>query len=386
MQRSVTQHHDAFGSRSKANRRCGRTAGGAAFVGAALAAFGLQPTAATPATFIMCGVTPSTSYDIMSNGVPAATRASTVVGSLNFAMDVSMGTLVSIAPIDLAPPAPPLFSSLDTGQPGCATASWIPSGDPTVIGYVVVHGSSSVAGGGASNYDYSVEVGSTSSLDVCLLPLGTHYFAVRAKNIGGMLSAYSTERSVVIVVVSGLISYFDARAESDGVHLAWRVDAHEVVRGYRVYRSAADDVQRVLNDDLLAAGATSFVDATAKPGLAYTYMLAAVKENGDEVLSMPIVVMTAPLSFQLEPNAPNPFNPSTRIAFTLPEGERAVVRVYDVRGAHVATVLDSRLNAGWHHVQWNGVDDAGSPVASGTYFYTLAAGRKTASRKMVLVK
>jgi hypothetical protein len=136
----------------------------------------------------------------------------------------------------------------------------------------------------------------------------------------------------------------------------------------------------------VAPGATSFVDATAKPGLAYTYMLAAVKENGDEVLSMPIVVITAPLAFELEPNAPNPFNPSTRIAFTLPEAERAVVRVYDVRGAHVATVLDSRLSAGRHHVQWNGVDDAGTPVASGTYFYTLAAGKKAVSRKMVLVK
>jgi hypothetical protein len=125
-------------------------------------------------------------------------------------MDVSTGTLVSIAPIDLAPPTPPLFNSLDSGQPGCATASWVPSGDPTVIGYVVAYGSSSVAGGGASNYDYSVEVGSTTTLDVCLLPLGTHYFAVRAKNIGGMLSAYSAERSVVIVVVSDDLRY-DAR-------------------------------------------------------------------------------------------------------------------------------------------------------------------------------
>jgi hypothetical protein len=301
-------------------------------------------------------------------------------------MDVSTGTLVSIAPIDLAPPTPPFFTSLDTNQPGCATASWIPSGDPMVIGYVVAYGGHSVAGGGASNYDYSVEVGSTDSLDVCLLPPGTHYFAVRAKNIGGMLSAYSAERSVVIVVVSVLISRFDARAESDGVHLAWRVDADEIVRGYRVYRSAADDAQRVLNDALLAPGATSFVDATAKPGLAYTYMLAAVKENGDEVLSVPIVVITTPLAFELEPNAPNPFNPSTRIAFTLPEAERAVVRVYDVRGAHVATVLDSRLNPGRHHVQWNGVDDTGTPVASGTYFYTLVAGKRTVSRKMVLVK
>jgi hypothetical protein len=322
----------------------------------------------------------------MSNGVPVATGASTVVGLLNFAMDVSTGTLVSIAPSNLAPPTPPLFAALDPSQPGCATASWVPSGDPTVIGYVVAYGSQSVAGGSATNYDFSVEVGATSSLDVCQLELGTHYFAVRAKNVAGMLSGYSAERSVDILIVTVLISRFDARAASDGVHLAWRVDADEIVRGYRVYRSAADDVQRVLTDELLPASTTTFVDATARPGVAYTYMLAAVKENGGEVLSIPIVVTTAPLSFELEPNAPNPFNPSTRIAFTLPDAERAVIRVYDVRGSHVATVLDSRLNAGRHHVQWDGVDDAGTPVASGTYFYSLAAGKRTVSRKMVLLK
>jgi len=216
--------------------------------------------------------------------------------------------------------------------------------------------------------------------------MGTYYFAVRAKNVAGMLSGYSAERSVTIVVVSVLITRFDARGESDGVHLAWRVEADEVIRGYRVYRGAAGEGQRILNDPLLPGDARSFVDATAQPGVAYTYLLAAVKENGDEVLSIPVVATMAPLTLELEPNVPNPFNPRTRIGFTLPESERATLRVYDVRGAHVATVLDSRLGPGRHHVDWNGVDDAGTSVASGTYFYTLAAGKQTVSRKMVLVK
>jgi hypothetical protein len=342
--------------------------------------------AAAPATVITCGVAPATSYDIMNNGVPVATGASTVLGLLDFAMDVSTGTLVSIAPGNLAPPTPPQLTSVDASQPGCATVSWAPSSDPNVIGYVVAHGSRSVATGDASNYDFSVTVGAVSSIEVCDLPLGIHYFAVRAKNTGGMLSGYSVERSVNILFVSVLISRFDGREQADGVHLAWQVDGDELVQGYRVYRSAAGDVQRLLNVDLLPASTTTFVDATVRPGVAYTYLLAVVKENGDEVMSMPIVVATAPLSFGLEPNAPNPFNPSTRIAFTLPQTERAVVRVYDVLGAHVATLFDSRLNAGRHHVTWNGANDAGTPVASGTYFYTLAAGTRTASRKMVLVK
>jgi hypothetical protein len=231
-----------------------------------------------------------------------------------------------------------------------------------------------------------MEVGATGAAEVCFLPLGRQYFALRAKNVAGMLSGYSAEHSVDIIVVSVLISRFDARAQSDGVHLAWSVETDELVQGYRVYRGAASDAQRVVNDALLPAGATSFVDTGARPGVAYTYVLAAVKESGEEVRSIPIVVSVAPLTFDLEPNIPNPFNPSTRIGFSLPDAERAIVRIYDVRGAHVATVFDARLGAGRHHVDWNGVDDSGAPVASGTYFYTLAAGKRTMSRKMVLVK
>ncbi|HXV12924.1 MAG TPA: FlgD immunoglobulin-like domain containing protein [Candidatus Krumholzibacteria bacterium] len=346
-----------------------------------------RPACAVDATVLMYGVKPATSFDLIRNGVPVSAGASTALGSLAFVMDVSTGTLVAIAPVgDLAPPAPPLFTSVEVGLPGCATASWMQSGDPTVIGYVVAYGSQSVAGGGASNYENMIEVGATGSAEVCFLPLGRQYFAVRAKNIGGMLSAYSVERSVDIVIVSVLISRFDARPRGDGVHLEWQVEADEVVSGYRVYRGAAGEAQRVLNDALLPSDATSFVDASVRGGVAYTYVLAAVKENGEEVFSIPVVAMVAPLSFDLEPNVPNPFNPTTRIGFTLPESARAILRIYDVRGSHVATVLDSPLGAGRHHVEWNGVDDAGTPVASGTYFYTLAAGKRTVARKMVLVK
>ncbi len=366
--------------------RSSRRARAATVVVLSWAAFGHpRPARAVDATVLMYGVKPATSYDVIRNGVPVSAAASTAVGSLAFALDVS--SLVAIAPVgDLAPPPPPLFTSVETALPGCATASWIQSGDPTVIGYVVAYGGQSVAGGEAASYENTVEVGATGSADVCFLPLGRQYFAVRAKNIGGMLSAYSAERSVDIVVVSVLISRFDARAHGDGVHLAWHVDADEIVLGYRVYRGAAGDIQRVLNDALLPSDAVSYIDATARPGVAYTYVLAAVKENGEEVRSIPIVVTTAALSFGLEPNVPNPFNPTTRIGFTLSASERAILRVYDVRGARVATVLDARLGAGRYHVDWNGVDDAGRPVASGTYFYSLAAGKRTESRKMVLVK
>ncbi len=336
-------------------------------------------------TLLACGVEPATSFDILRNGVPALSGASTALGSLAFAMETNSGTLVSSAPLgDLAPPAPPLFTALETAEPGCAVAVWIPSGDPTVVGYVVDYGTQSVKGGGASQYEHSMEVGATGSASVCFLPLGTNYVAVRSKNLAGMLSTYSEERSVVIVIVSVLISRFDARVAPEGVRLEWRIEADEVVRGFRVYRSAAGELQRVLTD--LPGDANTFLDKDAQPGVAYTYVLAALKENGEEVRSIPVIVATTPLSFDLEPNFPNPFNPRTRIGFSLPKPERAVVAIFDARGSRVTTLLDTYLHAGRHSIDWNGTDSAGLRVASGTYFCLLTAGKKRQSRKLVLLK
>jgi hypothetical protein len=336
-------------------------------------------------TVLAYGVEAVTSFDIMRNGVPVTSGASTALGSLAFAMETNSGTLVAIAPLgDLAPPAPPVFTSLEATDPGCAVAAWTPSGDPTVVGYVVDYGTQSVGGGEASEYEHSMEVGATGSASVCFLPLGTNYVAVRAKNLAGMLSAHSEERSVLIMHVSVLISRFDARAQPDGVRLEWKIEADEIVRGFRVYRSAAGELQKVLTD--LPADATGFVDTEAEPGVAYTYVLAAVKESGEEVRSIPVVVAMEPISFELEPNFPNPFNPQTRIGFALAQPGRAVLAIFDVRGARVTTLVDTHLRPGRYSIDWHGTDAAGLRVASGTYFCLLAASKKRQSRKLVLLK
>ena len=84
-------------------------------------------------------------------------------------------------------------------------------------------------------------------------------------------------------------------------------------------------------------------------------------------------------------NAPNPFNPRTTIRFTLPSAEHARLMVFDVAGRRVATLFD-RVASGDQRVDWNGVDAAGNPVASGIYYYKLEAGDVTMSRKMALIK
>ena len=88
----------------------------------------------------------------------------------------------------------------------------------------------------------------------------------------------------------------------------------------------------------------------------------------------------------LEQNVPNPFNPETRIGFSLARGARTVVRIYDVAGRLVTTLLDRDLPAGRHEVTWRGTDGRDRSVATGVYFYQVRSGGDVMTRSMVLLK
>lgn len=88
----------------------------------------------------------------------------------------------------------------------------------------------------------------------------------------------------------------------------------------------------------------------------------------------------------LDQNRPNPFNPSTTIAFDLPRPQRVQVSVYTVDGKRVATLRDGTLAAGRHEITWNGRDAKGRPQASGVYLYRLETAQGVESRRMTLVR
>jgi hypothetical protein len=90
----------------------------------------------------------------------------------------------------------------------------------------------------------------------------------------------------------------------------------------------------------------------------------------------------------LGPNRPNPFNPRTEIAFDLPVASRASLRVYDVAGRLVRTLLDAELPAGPGTATWDGRDDAGQAVPTGAYLCRLATagGGAPLTRRMLLVR
>lgn len=84
---------------------------------------------------------------------------------------------------------------------------------------------------------------------------------------------------------------------------------------------------------------------------------------------------------------PNPFNPVTKIAYSVKEAGPAAIEVYNVAGRVVRTLLDKELDAGTSgYVTWDGRDDTGDRCASGVYFYRILAPGFTASRKMIMLK
>jgi len=90
--------------------------------------------------------------------------------------------------------------------------------------------------------------------------------------------------------------------------------------------------------------------------------------------------------YNLGKNYPNPFNPETYISFTLPEGARASLTIYNVLGKAIRVLVDREMTAGTHTLRWDGTDESGTPVSSGIYFYRLKAGAFDHTMRMVLMK
>ena len=90
---------------------------------------------------------------------------------------------------------------------------------------------------------------------------------------------------------------------------------------------------------------------------------------------------TLPLGFTLEQNFPNPFNPSTTIRFSMKHADHVVLKMFNIAGQEVFTLLDRQSNSGNHAVQFNAND-----FGSGTYFYSLTVGKQSSVKKMVLIK
>jgi hypothetical protein len=93
-----------------------------------------------------------------------------------------------------------------------------------------------------------------------------------------------------------------------------------------------------------------------------------------------------PARFALEQNKPNPFNPATEIRYHLPAAGEVTLKIYDVRGREVRSLVEGPQTAGSHVVRWDGRGNDGDRVSSGIYVYRMLAGEQVLQRKMTLLK
>jgi hypothetical protein len=93
-----------------------------------------------------------------------------------------------------------------------------------------------------------------------------------------------------------------------------------------------------------------------------------------------------PLDYSLSQNFPNPFNPTTSVQFTVPQEGLVTIKVYDMLGQAVADLYSGNAQAGTYTLNWDGKDNSGNAVSSGSYIYKMTAGDFVQSKKMTFLK
>lgn len=125
----------------------------------------------------------------------------------------------------------------------------------------------------------------------------------------------------------------------------------------------------------------SFIDNNVTAGT-YSYRLKQIDFNGTfEYSNIIEVEVSSPQNFELSQNYPNPFNPSTTISFSLPQNVFVILKVYDVIGNEVATLVNEEKSAGRYDINFNAAN-----LSSGIYFYSISAGSFNQVNKMTLIK
>jgi hypothetical protein len=96
--------------------------------------------------------------------------------------------------------------------------------------------------------------------------------------------------------------------------------------------------------------------------------------------------LNLPVSFELGQNYPNPFNPTATIEYALPQAVKVELRVFNILGQAVRTLVDEEKGAGYYQVVWDGKDQTGQSASSGIYLYQIKAGDFIETKKMQLIK
>jgi YVTN family beta-propeller protein len=202
----------------------------------------------------------------------------------------------------------------------------------------------------------------------------------------------SPETFTIGLPVSVTLTGFEAAIEEGSAVLRWTTGLEVGTDGYHLLRSESEIgiYQRVTDEMISAYGGVKgasyeYRDGTVQPNRRYFYKLEEVEINGPGTMHGPYELVYK-LTFSLEQNTPNPFNPTTTIRYSVASDTHVRLLIYDVAGRRVRTLVDGNKRPNMYKVVWDGTNDAGQSVATGVYFYRITAGKFVQTKKMLLLK
>ncbi|HEY6436975.1 MAG TPA: T9SS type A sorting domain-containing protein, partial [Ignavibacteriaceae bacterium] len=212
--------------------------------------------------------------------------------------------------------------------------------------------------------------------------LGNYTITVQGNGSGGAPPIHRRTISLDVIVPVELAS-FSATRDNNDVILSWFTATETNNRGFEVQRKTNVDYEGIAFVE--GYGTTTetqnylFRDVNVPSGT-YTYRLKQMDFDGSFSYSDEVEI-EQPAVFYLAQNYPNPFNPSTNILYSVPTDGNVSLKVYDILGNEVSTLVDEFKQAGTFDVVFDG-----SNLSSGVYYYRLTTLEMTTTKKLMLTK
>ncbi|MBD3384614.1 T9SS type A sorting domain-containing protein [candidate division KSB1 bacterium] len=252
---------------------------------------------------------------------------------------------------------------------------------------------SQVLNAGANNLNFNVPLNAVTgncfarfrlSINGGLLPGGGA--------VDGEVEDYQTS-----ILVPIELSSFEVKSVPEGVLLQWITQSETENMGFHIYRSntKSSDYKKITDNMIAGVGNSlsktqyEYTDTRVVEGELYYYKLADISYNGVTTMHGPKKIKFAekqPHAYQLKQNFPNPFNPETRVEFSLGEEGMVSLNIYNIQGQLVRSLVNNSLHAGFHSIKWDGRNQNGKVVPAGIYLYTLKCNGFLDTKKMNLLK
>jgi hypothetical protein len=204
------------------------------------------------------------------------------------------------------------------------------------------------------------------------------------------------DRLNIVVVYSDMtpveLTSFSANMYGEGVLLNWTTATELNNQGFDIERSSSTQDWTKIGY-VPGFGTTteqksySYLDQTVTTGN-YSYRLKQIDFDGSFTYTneIEIFVDLTPQNFDLSQNYPNPFNPATTIQFQVPKASDVTIKIYDMLGQEVRSLFAAQVQAGKYSVNWDGLNNSGSKMSSGTYIYRMTANEFVDVKEMILLK